>query len=75
MLPGNISSPTTHFDRSVLRGMLDENIDSHWLFPVLRALFARPFRRKVNLPPMGLNDHLRRDIGLDPLPPWGDPLL
>ena len=68
-------TPTTHFDRSALRGTLDDIIDSHGLFPVLRALVARPFRRKDKLPPLGLNDHLRRDIGLEPIPPWGDPLL
>ena len=61
-----------------LRATLDEIIDSHGLVPVLRALVARPFRRKPVLPPLALNAHLRRDIGLEPLefggPPW-DPLL
>ena len=61
-----------------LRATLDEIIDSHGLVPVLRTLLARPFRRKPALSPLGLNAHLRRDIGLEPLefggPPW-DPLL
>jgi hypothetical protein len=66
---------TTPFDRSALRGTLDEIIDHHGLVPVLRALVARPFRSRQALPPLGLNDHLRRDVGLEPLPLWGDPLL
>lgn len=61
-----------------LRATLDEVIDTHGLLPVLRALVARPFRRRPVLPPLGLNAHLRRDIGLEPLefggPPRG-PLL
>lgn len=61
-----------------LRATLDEIIDTHGLFPVLRALVARPFRRAPDLPPLGLNAHLRRDIGLEPLELGGlprDPLL
>ncbi len=61
-----------------LRATLDEIIDTHGLVPVLRALVARPFRRRPPLPPLGLNAHLRRDIGLEPLEPGGslrDPLL
>lgn len=61
-----------------LRATLDDIIDSHGLWPVLRALLSRPLRRDPALPPLGLNAHLRRDIGLPPLepggPPW-DPLL
>jgi hypothetical protein len=71
----DIMTPTTHFDRTALRGTLDDIIDSHGLFPVLRALVARPFRRNAGLPALGLNDHLRRDIGLEPMALWGDPLL
>lgn len=71
-------TPMTHFDRLALRGRLDDIIDSHGLWPVLRALIARAFRRNAPLPPLRLNAHLRRDIGLEPLlpggPPW-DPLL
>jgi hypothetical protein len=67
-------TPITHFDRTALRGTLDDIIDTHGLWPVLRALVARPFRRRVPLPPLGLNDHLRRDIGLEPLPPRRDAL-
>lgn len=68
-------TPTTHFDRTALHGTLDDIIALHGLFPVLRALAVRPFRRKEQLPPLGLNNHLRRDIGLEPMPLWGDPLL
>lgn len=69
---------TTLSHPALLRATLDEIIDSHGLVPVLRALVARPFRRKPVLAPLALNAHLRRDIGLEPLevggPPW-DPLL
>lgn len=61
-----------------LRARLDEIIDTHGFLPVLRALVTRPFRRRLPLPPLGLNDHLRRDIGLEPLATAGtfrDPLL
>ncbi len=61
-----------------LRATLDEIIDAHGLVPVLRALVLRPFRRRPPLPPLGLNAHLRRDIGLEPLATGGlfrDPLL
>ena len=61
-----------------LRVTLDEIIDTHGLFPVLRALVARPFRRQPAPPLLGLNAHLRRDIGLEPLEfggPPRDPLL
>ena len=61
-----------------LRATLDEIIDTHGLFPVLRALVLRPFRRAPALPPLGLNAHLMRDIGLEPLQHGGpprDPLL
>jgi hypothetical protein len=68
-------TPTTSFDPTALRGRLDDIIDHHGLVPVLRALVARSFRREARLPVLVLNDHLRRDIGLEPLPLWGDPLL
>jgi len=61
-----------------LRARLDEIIDAHGLFPVLRALALRLFRRWPAVPPLALNAHLRRDIGLEPLEPGGwsrDPLL
>ena len=61
-----------------LRATLDEIIDTHGLFPVLRTLIARPFRRQPAPPPLGLNAHLRRDIGLEPDWDGGlprDPLL
>lgn len=59
---------TTPFDRTALRGTLDEIIDSHGVFPVLRAVVARLLLRKAARPGLSLNDHLRRDIGLEPLP-------
>lgn len=68
-------TPTTPFDRTALRGTLDDIIDHHGLVPVLRALVGRPFRMRQALPPLALNDHLRRDVGLEPMPLWGDPLL
>ncbi|WP_137110353.1 hypothetical protein [Rhodobacter sp. SY28-1] len=64
-------TPMTHFDRSALRGRLDDIIDTHGLWPVLRALIARSFRRDPPVPPLGLNAHLRRDIGLEPLDEGG----
>jgi hypothetical protein len=66
---------TIHPDRSALHVTLDDIIDTHGLWSVLRALVARPFRRKAPLPPLGLNAHLRRDIGLEPLQPPRDCLL
>lgn len=65
----------TPFDHTALRGTLDDIIDHHGLFPVLRALVGRSFRSRQPVPPLALSDHLRRDIGLEPLPPWGEPLL
>jgi hypothetical protein len=59
-------------EQSALRSTLDHIITTHGVWPVLRALAARLFRR-APLKPLGLNDHLRRDLGLGPLPPWGDP--
>lgn len=74
MLPGVIMTHTTLPHPVVLRATLDEIIETHGIFPVLRALVARPFRRAASLPPLGLNAHLRRDIGLEPLDggesPW-----
>jgi hypothetical protein len=58
-----------------LRVALDDIIKTHGRWRVLLALLARSWRRVPRQPPLGLNDHLRRDIGLGPLPPWGDPLL
>ena len=67
-------TPTLSSNRTTLGNRLDEIIDLHGLMPVLRALVARPFRRSPPLP-LDLSAHLRRDIGLEPMPPWGDPLL
>lgn len=67
-------TPMAHFDRTALRGRLDDMIDTHGLWPVLHMLVARTVRHTRPLPRLGLNDHLRRDIGLEPLdvggPPW-----
>jgi hypothetical protein len=52
-----------------LRAALDDIIDTHGRWRVLLALLLRPLQRAKRLPPMGLSDHLRRDIGLEPLPP------
>jgi hypothetical protein len=57
-----------------LRAALDDIIETHGRWRVLLALLARPLRREAPLPPLCLNDHLRRDIGLEPLPPPRDPL-
>ncbi len=67
MPPVTIMTPTFASDRTALHVTLDDIIDTHGLWPVLRTLVARPFRRSRPLPPLGLNRHLRRDIGLEPL--------
>jgi hypothetical protein len=71
-------TPMLHSDRTVLRVALDDVIETHGRWRVLLALLARPKRPKAKLPPLGLNAHLRRDVGLEPQvesgPPW-DPLL
>ncbi len=51
-----------------LRAALDDIIAAHGRWRVLRALVVWPSRPAKPLPPLGLNDHLRRDIGLDPQP-------
>ena len=44
--------------------------------PAMSGLEAlQVLSRQEQLPPLGLNNHLRRDIGLEPMPLWGDPLL
>jgi hypothetical protein len=50
----------------------------HGFRPVLLALFGQALGRRKSrrrAPPLVLNDHLRRDIGLEPEPfhrdPWG----
>ena len=55
-----------------LRAALDDIIETHGRFRVLLALLVRPLRRAPQLPPLALNDHLRRDIGLEPLSPPGE---
>jgi hypothetical protein len=71
--PEKTMTHAIHSDRTALHVTLDTIIDTHGLWSVLRALVARPFRRAAQVPPLGLNDHLRRDIGLPPLPPaWDD---
>ena len=74
-LPVAIMTPMLHSDRTALRGTLDDLIGNHGLWPVLRVLAARAFRRRQRPLPLGLNAHLRRDIGLEPLQPVDDPPL
>lgn len=62
----------THPEPLALRAALDEIIHTHGRWRVLLALVARPLRPAAPLAPLGLNDHLRRDIGLEPLPPPRD---
>lgn len=73
MSPGHIMIQV-NAEFPALRSALDDIIDTHGRWPVLRALLARSFRRNPALPPLGLNAHLRRDIGLPPVelggPPW-----
>ena len=70
-------TPMLHSDQTALRVALDEFIETHGRWRVLLAVVLRPMRQKAKLPLLGLNAHLRRDIGLEPLledrPPW-DPL-
>ena len=65
-------TPILHDDRLPLRAALDDIIEAHGRWRVLLALLLRPLRPRPPLPPLGLNDHLRRDIGLEPLPPPAD---
>lgn len=53
-----------------LRAALDDIIETHGRWRVLLALL-RPLRRDPPMPPLGLNAHLRRDIGLEPLDEGG----
>jgi hypothetical protein len=68
-------TPTTQSDRTVLYVTLDDIIKRHGFSAVLRAMALRAFGRDRPVLPLGLNDHLRRDIGLVPPedadPPWG----
>ena len=58
-----------------LRAALDDIVATHGRWRVLVALLLRDRRQGPPVPPLGLNDHLRRDIGLEALPYWADPLL
>ncbi len=70
-------TPMLHSDQTALRVTLDDFIETHGRWRVLLAVLLRPMRPNTKLPSLGLNAHLRRDIGLEPLlevrPPW-DPL-
>jgi hypothetical protein len=61
---------TSHPGKPVPGATLDEIIDRHGVWPVLKALVARSLRkgqpRTIGQP---LSNHLRRDIGLPPDPP------
>lgn len=59
---------TAHPHPIALQAALDDIITTHGRWRVLLALVALPLRPSRPLPPLGLNDHLRRDIGLEPLP-------
>ncbi len=71
-------TPMLHSDRTALRATLDDFIETHGRWRVLLAVVLRPKRPAPKLRSLGLNAHLRRDIGLEPLAedpqPW-DPLL
>lgn len=66
-------TPITHPEPIALRTALDDIIRTHGRWRVLLALALRAFRRGPPLPPLRLNNHLRRDIGLPPLEDeaWG----
>lgn len=72
MSPDDIMTHILH--SQPLRVALDDIIETHGHRRVLLALILRPLRRDAPLPPLALNDHLRRDIGLEPLPPRRDRL-
>ena len=65
-------SQTSPLNRTALHGTLDDLIGNHGLWPVLRTLVARSFRRRPLLLPLGLNAQQRRDIGMEALPPSVD---
>jgi hypothetical protein len=66
-------TPITHPEPRALRAALDSIIETYGRRRVLLALLLRPRRSNPPPPPpLGLNNHLRRDIGLEPLPPPPD---
>ena len=74
MGPEHIMTPTTPFDKSVLRAALDDIIRTHGLWPVARAFLASALKgRPRSLADPPISDHIRRDIGLRPMAtfdPW-----
>ncbi|HLQ18410.1 MAG TPA: hypothetical protein VK146_05470 [Tabrizicola sp.] len=72
MSPDDIMTPSLQNERLPLRTAIDEIIETHGRWRVLTALLLRSLRRDPPLRPLSLNDHLRRDIGLEPLPPRRD---
>ena len=55
-------------NETVLRSTLNEIIEVHGRWPVLKALLTRRYRASSDVGlPVPLDDHLRRDIGLPPL--------
>lgn len=67
-----IAQPNLPASRPDLTAALQDIIDRHGAWRVLRAAFAAALRHRP--PARGddagqLNAHLRRDIGLPPLPP------
>ncbi len=67
-------TPILQDERLRLQAALDGIIETHGRWRVLAALLWRSLRRERPVPPLALNDHLRRDIGLEPLPLRRDPL-
>lgn len=64
-------TPTNSTHKPVLRAALDEIIQTHGLWPVLRAMLARSFRRRGDrLADPPISNHIRRDIGMLPIPPF-----
>ncbi|MBL9053892.1 MAG: hypothetical protein JNN02_09200 [Tabrizicola sp.] len=61
-------TPNHTIETSALRAALNEIIRVHGLWPVLRTTLAEAFRRPGSRPELHrISNHLRRDIGLEPL--------
>lgn len=67
-------TPNRTIETPALRAALNDIIRVHGLWPVLRATLAEAFLRPGPRPEMHwIGNHLRRDIGLEPLDdpaPW-----
>jgi hypothetical protein len=63
-------------DHRSISSVMDHLLSEHGRLVVLQVLVMRLFRpavRQERSLPMGLSDHLRRDIGLPPEPEAWDP--